>query len=231
VEQRFCPLPEIHGHHRLGNSVCDRRHAEQTDASAVRFRYLDTLDRGRKVGPRAHPIPDPIEIVLQIRLELAQSLLVHSRGTLVGRNPPVRLPHHLLGNVERLDLRRWHVSSLPPGRARLIDSTFLMSRPLGSTPTSRQQGLHSYCGPVRRRTSHRYSVPSVSASAGSLLGPGGSTSPSERSTVSTFAFSRSVQERQSRLTPPLRRMPPGQSAGVRQACPRGIWRTPGFDIV
>jgi hypothetical protein len=36
-----------------------------------------------------------------------------------------------------------------------------MSRPLGSVPTSRQQGLLSYYGSVRRRVTHRYSVPSV----------------------------------------------------------------------
>jgi hypothetical protein len=46
--------------------------------------------------------------------------------------------HLALGNIERLDLRRWHVFSLPPGTApQLIESTFLMSRSLGSAPTSR----------------------------------------------------------------------------------------------
>ena len=63
------------------------------------------------------------------------------------------------------------------GKPQLIDSTFLMSQPLGSAPTSREQGLHSYCGLVRQRTSPRYSVPTVSASARSLSGPGGCTSP------------------------------------------------------
>jgi hypothetical protein len=52
-----------------------------------------------------------------------------------------------------------------------------MSRPLGSPPTSRQQGLLSYYGPVRRRASHRYSVPSVSASARSLSSTGGPQDP------------------------------------------------------
>jgi hypothetical protein len=42
--------------------------------------------------------------VLQIGLELAQGLLIHSRGTLVGRHPPVRFPHLALGNVERFDV-------------------------------------------------------------------------------------------------------------------------------
>ena len=35
--------------------------------------------------------------------------------------------------------------------------------------------------------------------------------------VATLAFSRSMQEPQTRLTPPLRRAPPGQNTGIRQA--------------
>ena len=49
--------------------------------------------------------------------------------------------------------------------------------------------------------------------------------------LSTLAFSRSVQEPQTRLTPPLRRAPPGQQTGIRQAHPEGLARTPGFDAV
>src|SRR6266851_4189170 len=82
-----------------------------------------------------------------------------------------------------------------------------MSRPLGSAPTSRQQGLHSYYGPVRRRTPHRYSVPTVSASARSLSRPEGQTGP-ETAAISTLAFSRSVQEQQTRLTPRGKEGPP-----------------------
>jgi hypothetical protein len=52
-----------------------------------------------------------------------------------------------------------------------------MSRPLGSAPTSRQQGHLSYYGSVRRRVAHRYSVPSVSASARSLSSTGGPQDP------------------------------------------------------
>jgi len=45
--------------------------------------------------------------------------------------------------------------------------------------------------------------------------------------VSSRAFSRSTQTQQARLTSPLRRAPPGQSAGTRQAHPGTIW-TPRF---
>jgi hypothetical protein len=47
----------------------------------------------------------------------------------------------------------------------------------------------------------------------------GARGPFERPAVSTLAFSRSVQEPQTRLMPPVRRAPPGQSAGSRQARP------------
>src|SRR6266511_3261863 len=52
-----------------------------------------------------------------------------------------------------------------------------------------------------------------------------------RAAVSTLAFSRSVQEPQTRLTPPLRRAPPGQYTGIRQAHPGGLPRAPGFDAI
>ena len=41
--------------------------------------------------------------------------------------------------------------------------------------------------------------------------------------VSGHAFSRSAQKQQTRLTSPLRRAPPGQSAGIRQAHPEVVW--------
>ena len=49
------------------------------------------------------------------------------------------------------------------------------------------------------------------------------------STLSTLAFSRSVPEPQTRLTPPSRRAPPGQSSGTRQAHHGRTARPPAFD--
>src|SRR4051794_3253891 len=49
------------------------------------------------------------------------------------------------------------------------------------------------------------------------------------STLSTLAFSRSVPEPQTRLTPPSRRAPPGQSSGTRQARHGRTARPPAFD--
>ena len=153
VKPRFRPLPQIRGHHRLRDPVCDRRHTEQTDPTAVRLGDLDRPDRGRKVRTRAHPVPDLVKVSLQIGLELVQVLPVHSRGTLVLLDLPPRLPHHQLGNHKRLVFGLWHVFSLPPRTQgpRLIEPTFLVSRPLRSTATPASSGLHSYYGPVRQR--------------------------------------------------------------------------------
>src|SRR3954447_5324397 len=49
-----------------------------------------------------------------------------------------------------------------------------------------------------------------------------------RSTLSTLAFSRSVQEPQTRLTPPLRRTPPGQERGHPPGLSRGTCSKPRF---
>ena len=92
-------------------------------------------------------------------------------------------------------------------------------------PHPSEQVLHSYYEPVRQRASRRYSMPSVSASARSLSRPWGPTTPDA---VSTLAFSRSVQEPQTRLTPPLRRTPPGQEHGHPPGSSRRKSKDPRF---
>jgi hypothetical protein len=100
-----------HGGHRLRDPVRDRRHPEQTDTRAVRLGDLDRLDRRWKPGPRAHPIPDLVEVPLKVSLELLEILPIHAGGALVGLDPPPRLPRQLLGNRKRLAFRLWHISS------------------------------------------------------------------------------------------------------------------------
>ena len=137
MKPRFRPRSQMHRHHRLSHPVCDRWHTKQTDPAAMRLGDLHRPYRRRKVRPRTHPIPNEVQVVPQISLELLHGLPIHARGTLVRRNPLVRFPDHQLGNVERLVLRLWHVHLrfLPGQPPRLIESTFLMSRPLRSTPT------------------------------------------------------------------------------------------------
>ena len=52
------------------------------------LRYLHRHDRRRKVGPRRHPVPDLVIVVLQIRLEVLDRLTIHPGGTLVRLDSP-----------------------------------------------------------------------------------------------------------------------------------------------
>src|SRR6266571_5101472 len=115
VEPRLHQRLQEHRRYRLGYPITDRGHAERPDPSAMRLRDFHRPYRWRKIRSRAHPVPDPVQLVLQIRLEFRQGLLVHPRGTFVLRDLLVCLPHHGLGNIERLDLRLRHVPSSPPG--------------------------------------------------------------------------------------------------------------------
>ena len=103
-----------------------------------------------------------------------------------------------------------------------------MSRPLGSAPTPASRNFTATTG--RSAGEGRIGTPCLrsAASARSLSRPGGYTSPSERSTVSTLAFSRSVQEPQTRVTPSPRRAPPGPYTGTCQAHSRERDQDPRF---
>jgi hypothetical protein len=68
-------------------------------------------------------------------------------------------------------------------------------------------------------------MPSVSALARSLPRPSGPATPVA---VSTHAFSRSVQEPQTRITPPIRRAPPGQERGHPPSSSRRKYQAPRF---
>jgi hypothetical protein len=142
-----------HGGHRLRDPVRDRRHPEQTDTRAVRLGDLDRLDRRWKPGPRAHPIPDLVEVPLKVSLELLEILPIHAGGALVGLDPPPRLPRQLLGNRKRLAFRLWHISSrfLPEPTAP-VDRLDIPDEPAPSLhPHPSKQALHRYYGPVRQR--------------------------------------------------------------------------------
>jgi hypothetical protein len=92
----------------------------------------------------------------------------------------------------------------------LIDWTSLVSRPLRSTPTPASRSFPATTGRSASERRDRYSMPQFlprHAPSRALWGL------RPRATVSTLAFSRSMQEPQTRITPPLRRTPPGQQRG------------------
>src|SRR6202008_2330875 len=90
--------------------------------------------------------------------------------------------------------------------------------------------------PPQRAAASRLLRAGPPASAASVLNASGfrlgtlplATSGLTLVAVSTLAFSRSVQEPQTRLTPPLRRTPPGQERGHPPGPSRGTHQNPRF---
>jgi len=216
VENRLHADPQMPGHDRLGNPVSDSRDAEHPGPAAMLFRYLHRTHRRGEVGPRGHPVPDPEQVVLQIGLEVRDGPPIHPRSTLIRLHLPEGLPDLPLRNLKRLALRLQLAHAVPPRpTARLTGRTQpRMTLPLGSAPITEASQLLRAGPPARLAT---------------VLSPSRFQPPGRlplttltRAAVSSRAFSRSTRTQQTRLTSPLRRTPPGQSAGTRQAHPGTI---------
>src|SRR5215471_2502846 len=156
MEFWFHSFLQLHGYHCLRNSVRDGRHAEDPHP-AMRFRYLHRQHRGREVAPRGHPIPYPVEIVPQIRLEVFDRAPVHARRSLIGFDSLVCLPHEPLRNTEGLLLRLRLAHSIPPRILWLPERT--SPGQSGSFAPPPLQELRHYYEPVRMPAPRQYSAP------------------------------------------------------------------------
>ena len=128
---------KLHGHHRLRDPVRDRRHSQHSDPTLMRLRDLHCPDRRRKPGSRAHPIPDLVEVALQIGLEHVEILTVHSRRSLVGLDLPPRLPRPSAWESQTASLRALACWASPPPRTyapRLNEPSFLIAGPFAPPP-------------------------------------------------------------------------------------------------
>jgi hypothetical protein len=85
----------------LGNAVGDRGNS-QRPCLAIALRYVDPPHRRRKVAAGRQSIPELIEVVLKISLEVRDRLVVHTSRSLVGSDPFVGFPHLPFRNIERL---------------------------------------------------------------------------------------------------------------------------------
>ena len=88
--------------HGLRYTVAYGGNAEHPGSRAMRLRDLNRLYRRREIRSRRHPVPDLIEVSLQIGLEFRQANSVDPGSALVGRHLLICLPHLLLGNLKRL---------------------------------------------------------------------------------------------------------------------------------
>ena len=103
-----------------------------------------------KVASRTHPVPDLVEIVLQVGFELFDRLSVHPARTRIGFDRFVRFVHQLLVYAERF-VRR--TRRRPPVASCFLTYDHLI-RSLCSSPI---MNLHRSYGSVRPSALPRYS--------------------------------------------------------------------------
>src|SRR5580704_11664039 len=96
----------------------DRRNAQRARAT-VCLRNIDPPHRRRKIAPRRQPVPQLVEVVRKINLEVCDRLPVYSSRSLVGLHTFEGFPDFPLGDVERLCLVHGLLPSPVGPRARL----------------------------------------------------------------------------------------------------------------
>src|SRR5215468_8976655 len=103
MEARFDYWLQMHLDDHLRHPISDRGYPQRPQATTG-LRNLDETHRRRKVTPRGHPIPDLVEVILQVGFESLDGLTVHPGSAVVGLDLLVGLPDHLFGNSVRLGL-------------------------------------------------------------------------------------------------------------------------------
>lgn len=206
MENGLHPGLQMHGHHRLSDAIGDGRNTEQTNPIAMRLRDFHTQHRRREVTPRGHPVPDSVQIVLQILFEVLDGAGIHSRCTLIGPNLLPRLPHTPLRNLKRLARQLQLVHATPPGEHPVDRTNTATDNPAPSlrphyrdflATTSRSAGVPRD-GTQRLTVSTAWRAPSCAAA------------PSAPTRCRGDTFPGSMQKPQIRLAPPPCRTPPGQ---------------------
>src|SRR6266511_1761481 len=112
----------------------------------MRLRYFHRPHRRWEVTPRGHPVPDLVQVALQIFLERLDRVFVYIWRFSIVLDLLVRLPNFPLGDRKRLVLRRRLAHSTPPG-AFLVARTNSPKWP-GPLAPPRLPGLSRYYRPV-----------------------------------------------------------------------------------
>jgi hypothetical protein len=68
--------------------------------------------RRRKITPRRQAIPELIEVIREIPLEVGERFLIDARRALIRLHPFIGFPHHPFGNTERLCCLHWFLPFL-----------------------------------------------------------------------------------------------------------------------
>src|SRR5664280_3285333 len=156
VEDRFDLPLQDHGGRCLRDAVRNARNAQDANTASPGLRYLHGFHRWREVRPRGQPIPQPIQVVFQVLLELLDRLPVHTGRTLVGLDLLVasQTSHFEISNGLSSTLSLL-IRFLPNESVdRKVNSR--QSAPFAPLPL---QEHHRYYEAVRPPAPHRYSAP------------------------------------------------------------------------
>src|SRR5579875_758797 len=86
--------------YRLSNSVAYRRDSQRTRFPSITLRNVNSAHWRRKIAAGTHPIPDSVEIVAQVSLEILDRLPINPRCPLVRLHLLIRFPHFALRNTK-----------------------------------------------------------------------------------------------------------------------------------
>src|SRR5664279_1222928 len=105
MKDRLQLVFQQHHRRRLRHPVDRVRHPKHTQSRPMILRYRHTTHRAREIAPRGHPVPQRVEVVLQLRLEPLDADRVDTRCTLVGSDLLPRLENEALVDLKRLHLQ------------------------------------------------------------------------------------------------------------------------------
>src|SRR5215472_6441916 len=204
MEHRLQIRPQVASGALLGDTVGDRRAAQRARAT-VGLRNLDPPHRRRKIAPRRQPVPELVEVVRKINLEVCNRLCVYPSRSLVGLHTFEGFPDFPLGDVERLCLAHG-----------------LLPSPVGPWPR-----LNNAAPSVQLH--YRAFIPTTSCSA-PVLRFGTLVLAVCAAWTSPLASERQVLTFHTRawlsFAPPTCRMPLGQASGFFPSRSRKKWHPP-----
>src|SRR5688572_14155737 len=118
MEKRFHLRLKVEPHCCLSDPVFDGRYT-QVSLPPITLGNRNLQHRRRKVSSRRHAVPDPVEVLLQVSLEVLHGLAIHPGCPTIGFDATVRVPNQLLGYIKRLCLVHELLPSLVDPKTRL----------------------------------------------------------------------------------------------------------------
>src|ERR1017187_3854770 len=178
------------------------------------LRYLDGPHRSGHVAASAHPVPELVEVVPLVALELGDADGVDTRCTGIGPDLLPRLENEAFGYLKRLHLRLRFARRFLPRR---VDRRPLLTCPAPSLQTHYRTFITTTSWPVPVPRIGTLTLPDSAGWGSPSCDQGADNTHFDWSSVSrrqVLLFPASACDE---LTPPSHRTPPGPHAGSSPA--------------